>query len=186
MSLVKGARVSLVKRGAPPLAQVTMGLGWDPAHGRGNIDLDASVLAFDAGGQPLEIVYFAHRKGFGGAIRHNGDNLTGKGDGDDETIDLNLLSLPPQVATLVFVITSYRGHRFTDVKNAFCRLVEATSRAELARYNLSEAQPATAVLMTALRRTPQGSWEMRAIGEFQDAKTAKQLVPAATRWAQQP
>ena len=120
-----------------------MGLGWDPARGRGNIDLDASVLAFDPSGRLLETVYFAHRKAFGGVIKHNGDNLTGKGEGDDETIDINLLALPPQVATLVFVITSYRGHRFNDVKNAFCRLVEATSRAELVRYNLSEAQPAT-------------------------------------------
>ena len=64
--------------------------------------------------------------------------------------------------------------------NAFCRLVETRSGTELVRYNLSESQPATAVLIAALRRTPDGTWEMRALGEFQDAKTGKGLVkPAA-------
>ena len=186
VSLVKGSRVSLVKSGAPPLARVTMGLGWDPARGRGNIDLDASVIAFDQTGKEREIVYFAHKKGFKGAIRHQGDNLTGKGDGDDEKIDVDLTALPPDITTLVFTITSFRGQRFTEVANAFCRLIDATSGAELVRYNLSESEPATAVLITALRRTPNGSWEMRALGEFQDAKTGKGLVGPATRHATAP
>ncbi|WP_375500126.1 TerD family protein [uncultured Jatrophihabitans sp.] len=186
VSLVKGSRVSLVKSGAPPLAQVTMGLGWDPARGRGNIDLDASVIAFDHTGKEREVVFFAHKKGFKGAIRHQGDNLTGKGDGDDEKIDVDLTALPPDITTLVFTITSFRGQRFTDVKNAFCRLVESNSGTELVRYNLSESEPATAVLITALRRTPDGTWEMRALGEFQDAKTGKGLVGPATRHATAP
>ncbi|WP_375485094.1 TerD family protein, partial [uncultured Jatrophihabitans sp.] len=186
VNLVKGARVSLVKQGAPPLSLVTMGLGWDPARGGRNIDLDASVIAFDQNGRDREIVYFAHKKGFKGAIRHQGDNLTGKGDGDDEKIDVDLTALPPDITTLVFTITSFRGQRFTEVANAFCRLVEAHSGAELVRYNLSDSQPATAVLIAALRRTPNGSWEMRALGEFQDAKTGKGLVGPASRHAVAP
>ncbi len=186
VSLVKGSRVSLVKSGAPPLAQVTMGLGWDPAQGRGTIDLDASVIAFDATGKQREVVYFMHKSAFKGAIHHQGDNLTGQGDGDDEKIDVDLTALPPDITTLVFTITSFRGQRFTDVKNAFCRLVESRSGTELVRYNLSESEPATGVLITALRRTPGGAWEMRALGEFQDAKTGKGLVGPAARHALTP
>lgn len=186
VDLVKGSRVSLVKSGAAPLSQVTMGLGWDPARGRGNIDLDASVIAFDQFGREREVVYFAHKKAFKGAIRHQGDNLTGKGDGDDEKIDVDLTALPPDITTLVFTITSFRGQRFTEVANAFCRLVESRTGAELVRYNLSESQPATAVLITALRRTADGTWEMRALGEFQDAKTGKGLVGPASRHASAP
>ena len=184
ISLVKGARVSLVKRGAPPLAQVTMGLGWDPASGRRSIDLDASAIAFDTAGRKLEIVWFTHKKAFGGALLHGGDNLTGRGDGDDEKIFVNLQGLPPEVATLVFTITSFRGQKFTEVANAFCRLVESTSGAELVRYDLSDSQPASAVIMAMLRRGQSGVWEMRAIGEFHDAKTVKKLVdPAAVHAA---
>ena len=85
------------------------------------------------------------------------------------------------MAALVFTITSFRGQKFTEVANAFCRLVEAHSGAELVRYNLSESPPASAVLMAMLRRDPSGVWEMRAIGEFHDAKTVKKLVEPAAR-----
>jgi stress response protein SCP2 len=186
ISLVKGGRVSLVKSGAPPLAHVTVGLGWDPASGRRNIDLDASAIAFDGSGRKLEIVWFMHLKDFGGALRHAGDNLTGRGDGDDEQIHVDLVGLPPTVASLVVTITSFKGQKFTDVANAYCRLIDTDSGQELVRYNLSDSQPASAVIMAVLRRTPAGSWEMRAIGEFHDAKTVKKLVDPAARHATAP
>jgi stress response protein SCP2 len=186
VSLVKGARVSLVKSGAPPLARVTMGLGWDPAPGKRSVDLDASAIAFDRGGQRIGMVWFTHLKEFKGALRHAGDNLTGQGDGDDEKIDVDLQKLPAEVTSLIFTITSFRGQKFTEVANAFCRLVEATSGQELVRYNLSDAQPTSAVIMAMLRRTPAGSWEMRAIGEFHDGKTVKNLLEPAARHATAP
>ncbi len=179
VSLRKNDRVSLVKTGEPPLSRIMMGLGWDPARGRKNIDLDASVLAFDPQLQLLDLAWFSHKKAFGGAITHTGDNLTGQGDGDDEQILLELSAVPPTVAHLLFTITSYRGQKFTDIANAFCRLVDGGSGAELVRYDLSESQPSTGVLMAVLNRTGP-SWEMRALGEFHNGKTAKDMIrPAA-------
>lgn len=186
VSLVKGSRVSLVKSGAPALSNVVMGLGWDPATGRKNIDLDASAIAFDATGRKLAMVWFTHLSDFGGALRHAGDNLTGKGDGDDEQIHVDLARMPAEVCSLVFTITSFRGHKFTDVARAFCRLVDAGSGQELVRYDLSGAEPRSAVLMAMLRRTPANTWEMRAIGEFLDGRTVTKLVEPAARWAAAP
>jgi stress response protein SCP2 len=94
---------------------------------------------------------------------------------------VDLAALPAQVAALVFTITSYRGQKFTEVANAFCRLVDTGSGQELVRYDLSAAEPATGVIMAMLRRNPDGTWEMRAIGEFHDAKTVKKLVDPAAR-----
>jgi len=183
VSLVKGARVSLVKTGAPPLVEVMMGLGWDPAKRSRNIDLDASVIAFDAGGQALATVWFMNRGEWNGALRHGGDSITGEGAGDDEQIYVDLDRLPAEVSSLVFTITSYRGQPFTEVKNAFCRLVEARSGAELVRYDLSAAQPSTGVVMAVLRRLAPSRWEMQAIGEFHDGRTVKDLLGPATRQA---
>ncbi len=176
VDLTKKARVDLTKTGAPPLAKVTMGLGWDPAPGRGSIDLDASVIAYDGSGKKLEIVWFMHKKEFGGAIQHSGDNLTGEGDGDDEKIKVDLLAIPPQVNTLVFTINSFSGQKFTDIQRAFCRLVDDGTGQELVRFDLSDSQPATGVLMAAMRRTGPQSWQMRAIGDFHDGRTVKKLV----------
>lgn len=180
VSLQKGDRVSLVKTGAPALDEVVMGLGWDPAHGRRSIDLDASVIAFDAAGLKLAIIWFMHLKEFGGAIQHTGDNLTGKGDGDDEQIRIKLAQLPANVAALVFTINSFSGQKFTAVQRAFCRLVDGRTGAELVRFDLTNSEARTGVLMCAVTRSPAGPWEMRAIGEFHDGRTVKKLVdPAA-------
>ena len=180
MSLKKGERVSLAKTGAPALDEITMGLGWDPAKGKRNIDLDASVIAFDAAGKKVAIVWFMHLKDFSGAITHAGDNLTGKGEGDDEQIKVKLSALPANVASLVFTINSFQGQKFTEVARAFCRLLDGRSGAELVRFDLTNSEDRTGVLMASLTRTSAGPWEMRAIGTFHDGRTVKKLVaPAA-------
>lgn len=180
VELRKGERVSLVKTGAPALDEVVMGLGWDPAPGRRKIDLDASVIAFDARRSKPTIVWFRHLKDFGGAILHTGDNLTGAGEGDDEQIRIRLSALPPTVDTLVFTINSFSGQAFTEVTRASCRLVDAASGSELVRFDLTASEPRTAVIMALLARTPAGPWEMQAVGAFHDGRTVKKLVdPAA-------
>jgi stress response protein SCP2 len=181
VNLRKGERVSLVKTGTPPLTRVLMGLGWDPAPGKRNIDLDASVIVFDANGRKLEIVWFMHLKEFGGAILHTGDNLTGQGDGDDEQIKIDLSRLPGKVSSLVFTISSFRGHKFTDVSRAFCRLVNEITGEELVRFDLSDSEPQTGVIMCVLTRGPDNIWEMRAVGEFHNGKSVKALVDPATQ-----
>jgi stress response protein SCP2 len=186
VSLVKGSRVSLVKTGAPPLTSVMMGVGWDPARRGKSIDLDASAIAFDAQGRNLALVWFSNLGEFSGALRHSGDNLTGEGEGDDEQIYVDLDRLPAEVVSVVFTITSFRGQKFTEVARAFCRLVDTRTGQELVRYELSSGERHSAVLMAMLRRTPGGSWEMRALGEFHDAHTVKKLVEPAARWAAAP
>ncbi len=180
MSLQKGQRVSLVKTGAPALTKVIMGLGWDPAKAGKDVDLDASVIAFDANHKKLEIVWFMHLTEFGGAIKHSGDNLTGAGEGDDEQIHVDLGALPAKVAALVFTINSFRGQKFTEISRAFCRLVDAGNGAELVRFDLTDSKPQTGVLMAALRRTSAGPWEMEALGTFHDGKTGKAMVDPAS------
>ncbi|MFJ1793918.1 TerD family protein [Kitasatospora griseola] len=180
VNLVKGGSVSLEKAGKPFLAAVRMGLGWEPAgHGRG-IDLDASVIAFDARREKVDTAWFMKLSVFNGAIAHSGDNLTGKGGGDDESITVHLEGLPAEVCGLVFVVNSFSGQKFTDVKNAYCRLVDAATGEELVRFDLTHAEPRTGVAMCKLVRQFSGEWVMTALGEYVDAKTARSMVkPAA-------
>jgi stress response protein SCP2 len=181
VSLQKRETVSLVKTGAPPLQTVTMGLGWDPAKRGVNIDLDASVIAYNAKKKPLETVFFGKLSVWSGAISHLGDNLTGQGDGDDEMINIDLHRLPPEVVTLVFTVNSYRQQKFTQVKNAYCRLLDG-DRTELVRFDLSGAEASTGVFMCRMRRAA-GAWEMTAIGEFQNGRTVKDMVARGASFA---
>ncbi|MER7751789.1 TerD family protein [Kitasatospora sp. NPDC097643] len=180
VSLVKGSSVSLVKNGRPYLASVRMALGWEPANRGRSVDLDASCIAFDAGHRKLETAWFMKLTVFNGAVAHSGDNLTGGGEGDDESITVHLEGLPPEVHALVFVVNSFSGQKFTDVRNAYCRLLDARSEEELVRFDLTHSEPRTGVVMCKLVRQASGEWVMTALGEYVDAKTARAMVePAA-------
>ena len=178
VSLKKGEKVSLVKTGAPALTRVAMGLGWDPAPGRRNIDLDASVIAFDADGRDVDKVWFMSKQGCGGAVRHSGDNLTGKGDGDDEVITVDLSQVPAQVRALVFTVNSFSGQKFSEVASSYCRLLDDRGT-ELVRFDLVESPRATGVVMCKLVRSDASTWEMTALGRFEDGKTVKAMVKPA-------
>ncbi len=180
VSLRKRETVSLVKTGAPALTQVRMGLGWDPARRGADVDLDASVIAFDEWGRDVEKVWYGNLTGFRGAVRHSGDNLTGEGAGDDEVITIALDQLPRDVMALVFTVNSFTGQRFTELKSAYCRLLDDRG-AELVRYDLTETEPRTGVLLCKLVREPDGTWSMTALGEFADGRNVKKMVDPARR-----
>ncbi|WP_326693029.1 TerD family protein [Streptomyces sp. NBC_01795] len=179
VSLQKNQTVSLVKGGQPLLSSVRMGLGWEPAFRAGrrpqDIDLDASVIAYDANRKKIDSCYFGKLAILGGVIQHSGDNLTGEGSGDDEVITVHLGDLPPQVTGLVFTVNSFSGQKFTDVAKAYCRLLDG-SGAELVRFDLTHSEPRTGVLMAKFVRQFTGEWDMTALGEYVDSRTVRGMV----------
>ncbi|MFF4830997.1 TerD family protein [Streptomyces sp. NPDC001315] len=180
VSLQKNQTVSLVKGGRPLLSQVKMGLGWEPAYRGSDIDLDASVIAYGPQRNHVDSCYFGKLSIVGGAIKHSGDNLTGEGGGDDEVITVDLGRLPQEVTGLVFTVNSFSGQKFTEVAKAYCRLLDAATGEELVRFDLTNAEPQTGVLMAKLIRQFSGEWEMTAIGDFVKARTVRNMVkPAA-------
>lgn len=186
VNLTKGQRVSLQKDGGVALTQVRMGLGWDPIKQRGmfgnrtpDIDLDASAVLF-ADYQLVDVCYYGQLASRDGSIRHHGDNLTGEGDGDDEVISVDLTRIPAHVTTVMFIVTSYRGHTFDKLSNAFCRLVDATTNAELARYTLQGANMRyTGMVMAKFIRAGR-DWKLQTVGEGIQAKHPGEAAPQLT------
>lgn len=185
VSLQKGQRVSLAKRDGGSLSVVRMGLGWDAVKKRGlfgsrsqSIDLDASALLFDASGALVDAVWFSQLLSKDGSVRHTGDNLTGAGEGDDESVVVDLGRLSPAVAQIVFTVNSFTGQDFSQIENAFCRLVDETTGEELARYELSGSGKHNAQIMAKVSRDGQGGWSMTAIGAIASGRTFQDLLPA--------
>ncbi|AWW40215.1 TerD family protein [Streptomyces cadmiisoli] len=180
VSLQKNQTVSLMKGGRPLLSQVKMGLGWEPAYRGKDIDLDASVIAYGPQRNHIDSCYFGKLQIVGGSIRHSGDNLTGEGGGDDEVITVDLGRLPQEVSGLVFTVNSFSGQKFTEVAKAYCRLMDAATGEELVRFDLTNAEAQTGVMMAKLIRQYSGEWEMTAMGDFVKARTVRNMVkPAA-------
>jgi len=186
LSLVKGQKISLSKEGGDGLSTVIMGLGWDAKKKKGflgfgsrdqEIDLDASCVLFDAGGNMTDVVWFRQLRSQDGSITHTGDNRTGAGDGDDEQIIVDLSRVPPSVTTLMFVVNSFTGQNFAEIESAFCRIVDQKTGREIARYNLSTSGSHTAQVMARVYRNA-GEWKMAALGEPSSGRTFQDLLPA--------
>jgi len=189
VNLQKGQAVRLEKSGGGTLTRVTMGLGWDVRKKKGllgflggggdDIDLDASCLLFDASRRLIDQVWFRQLRSKDGSIQHSGDNLTGAGDGDDETIGVDLSRLPATVTALVFTVNSFRGDTFDKIENAYCRLLDATNGQELARYDLTGTGSHTGQVMAQVVKKD-GGWEMKALGEKTTGRTFHDMMGQIT------
>ncbi|WP_405620748.1 TerD family protein [Streptomyces sp. NBC_01511] len=172
VSLGKGGNVSLSKE-APGLTAVLVGLGWDARSTTGaDFDLDASALLVNSAGRVLSdqhFIFYNNLKSPDGSVEHTGDNLTGEGDGDDESLKVNLAGVPADVDKIVFPVSIHeagsRGQSFGQVRNAFIRVVNQAGGAELARYDLTEdASTETAMVFGELYRHG-AEWKFRAVGQ---------------------
>lgn len=179
VSLKKGEAISLAKTAGAALTRIAMGTGWDGVAKKGgffsggggqvDIDLDASILVC-TGGRIVDQVWFRQLASKDGNIVHSGDNRTGDGDGDDETISVDLSRLSPNVDALVCVVNSFSGQSFDQVANAYTRLVDLETGREIARFALTEQGSHTGLIMAVIKR--QGAdWEMKAIGERAAGRT---------------
>lgn len=173
LNVTKGERVDLTKTN-PGLAVACIGLGWDVvANGGKDFDLDAFAMVLKDGkllGGKDAVIFFNNKVGKG--IEHSGDNLTGVGDGDDETITVNLAALDPEATEVVVCVNIYqgkeRGQNFGMVNNAFIRIYDGNSKAEIMKYDLTEDNSKhTAMIMGKLYKKD-GEWKFQAIGEGKD------------------
>lgn len=202
VKLQKGQKIDLTK-GGTGLANVMVGLGWDeaaPAQSSGggffglfkapaqqSIDCDASAILLDANGKLISrnanecCVYFGNLRHRSNAIVHQGDNLTGAGDGDDEQIMVNLSAVPAEIHKIVFVVNIYdankKGQHFGMIQNAFIRLVDMRNQQEICRFNLSENYNGMTGLIAAEIYRYNGEWKFNAIGQsVQEASHLQSLL----------
>lgn len=172
VTLAKGGNVSLSKE-APNLTSVSIGLGWDVRSTTGgDFDLDASAIGLGADKKSagdLYFVFYNNLRSPDGAIEHTGDNRTGEGEGDDESINIDLVALSPDIESVVFPVSIHDAdalrQNFGQVINAFIRVVDRSDGRELARFDLTEdASTETAMVFGELYRRGQ-EWKFRAIGQ---------------------
>ncbi len=168
LNLTKGQRVDV------GLQQVAVGLGWNPdplaSPGQG-FDLDATAFLVGEHGKCLSeshVVFYNNLESPDKSVRHSGDNRTGEGDGDDETILVNLGSLDARVTEVVIAVTidqaEARRQNFGQVRAAFIRIYDATNGQELLKYELDEDfSTETAVEFGRLYKR-NGAWKFEAIG----------------------
>lgn len=172
VSLKKGGNVSLEKT-APGMTNAIIGLGWDARATDGSdFDLDASIFMVNEAGKirtDADFIFYNQLKSQCGSVEHMGDNRTGEGEGDDESVKVDLVKIPADIQKIVIGVTIHdaesRNQNFGQVSNAFIRIVNEANNEEVVRYDLSEDYSIeTAMLFGELYR--HGSdWKFRAVGQ---------------------
>lgn len=184
INLQKGQKVSLSKDNAG-LARVIVGLGWDEVQKSsggllrglfgGNasqaIDCDASAIMLKNGKMMGidDLVYFGNLNHKSGTVIHQGDNLTGAGDGDDEQIIIDLSRIPKEYDKIVIVVNIYdavkKHQHFGMIENAFIRLVDARNNKEMCKYNLTDNYSGMTAMIFGEVYRYNGEWKFSAIGQ---------------------
>ena len=172
ISLQKGGNISLSKE-APTMTKMILGLGWDVRATDGAaFDLDASAFLLSASGKvrsDADFIFYNQAKSADGSVEHAGDNRTGAGDGDDESIIVDLTRIPSDVEKVAVAVTIHdaesRNQNFGQVSSAYVRCVNEANNTEVARFDLSEdASVETAMIFGEIYRH-NGEWKFKAIGQ---------------------
>ena len=172
ISLEKGQKVDLTK-GNSNLVKIVIGLGWDTNKydGAHDFDLDAAAFLVGANGKVSkdeDFIFYNNLKHESDSVIHQGDNLTGEGEGDDEQIFVDLSKVPSSVQKIAFTVTIHdadaRRQNFGQVSNSFIRIFNDDNQEELIRYDLGEEfSVETAVVVGELYRLGH-DWKFAAAG----------------------
>ena len=172
ISLQKGGNVNLSKTD-PHLKQVLVGLGWDARSTDGvDFDLDASIFMVAENNRvrsDSDFIFYGQLRSLCGSIEHTGDNRTGDGDGDDESLKIKLDKIPPDISRLIVAVTIHdaqvRKQNFGMVHGAFMRLVNIETNIEITRFDLSEDYSTeTAMIFGEIYRYG-SEWKFKAVGQ---------------------
>jgi tellurium resistance protein terD len=172
ISLQKGGKVSLTKEDAG-LKNLLIGLGWNVRQTDGvAFDLDASAFCLGANGKvrkETDFVFFKNLQTEDGTVRHGGDNRTGDGDGDDETIHIQLDKVPADVERIAIVVNIYNaaqnGQNFGQVSDAYIRCVNEDTNSEIARFDLTEDASTNTEMIFGEVYRHNGEWRFNAVAQ---------------------
>lgn len=172
ISLNKGGNLSLSKTD-PNLVRILIGLGWDERVTDGAaFDLDASAFLLTVSGKVRgdhDFIFYNQLKSQDDSVEHTGDNRSGLGDGDDETLLVNLSKVAPEVEKIAITVTIHdaqaRSQNFGQIANAFIRIVNQDTQVEVVRFDLAEDYSTETAMVFGEVYRHNGEWKFRAVGQ---------------------
>ncbi|MFD8570595.1 TerD family protein [Streptomyces sp. NPDC057694] len=175
--------ITLTKEDGPAdldgVTHLSIGVSWDPTAGssggvlgalrrKQGTDLDLIAVALQ-GNDPVRLAGLDSLDPLGnGALRHSGDNQTGKGDGDDETVTVEFAKVPPVITSIVFIAAAYKkGSSFQKARNISFKVYDATggSSQQVADIWPSLLSADNGCLVAKAIRTAGDVWKLEVINE---------------------
>lgn len=163
MNISKGQKADLTKNNAG-LRGVLVGMGWQADSA---IELDTAAFLLGAGGKvagDADFVFYGNARHASGAVEH----IAAPSGGDKQQVRVDLAAVPASIEKIAVTATIYdadaRRQNFSQVRGAYVRVLDATSGAELLRYDLGQGfSVETAIVVGELYRY-KGEWKFNAVG----------------------
>ncbi|GHD42700.1 TerD family protein [Streptomyces mirabilis] len=134
--------ITLTKEDGPAdldgVTHLSIGVSWDPTAGssggvmgvlrrKTGTDLDLIAIAMQ-GMDPVRLAGLDSLDPMGnGSLVHSGDNQTGRGEGDDETLTVEFARIPSNITSIVFIAAAFKkGSSFQKARNISFKVYDAT------------------------------------------------------------
>jgi stress response protein SCP2 len=196
------------------LEEIRIKAGWDEVSASGggffgafkaaiksNVDVDIFAGSFDDAGRIVDKCFYGQKSACNGAIRHSGDNLTGKDDPNaekissegltsvnkavlfiDEQLTIKLQDLPSNVTKIVVGLNIYqakeRNQSFDSIRNCFMAIADGnnTNQALIDLGNKS----GTGFIAIKIVKDDAGTWTMVNIDQETNG-TVGEVISAGAR-----
>lgn len=170
-NLEKGQKVDLTKTN-PDVKKFLVGCGWNPNSTDGQpFDVDVSAFILGANEKVVtqeHFVFYNRLQSPGGLVTHSGDNRTGVGEGDDETIVIDFSKAQAEEKKIVFVATIDKGQErnqnFGQISGAYIRIVDEATGTEILKYDLNEDSSVNTSMIFGELYEKDGEWKFQAVG----------------------
>lgn len=150
-------------------------------------DLDIACFVFNEQGEYIDFVGSMAQDAMDstGCIYHSGDDATGEGISDDETISVELGGLPHETTDMFFVVEVMSDHSFPDIANPTIRIADGMTDKHLYECQINEggigAKAFLAARISRNDRSPTG-WDLHVISEYPDLAQVSDWGTYLTRY----
>jgi tellurium resistance protein TerD len=173
INLSKGAKVDLTKTN-PGVKAFQVGLGWNPnsAANAQPFDIDVSAFVLGENGKLISdkhFIFYNNLKSENGLIEHTGDNRTGEGEGDDESLIVDFSKATGDEKSIVFVTSIHdaaaKNQNFGQISGSFIRVLDKATGSEILKFDLNEDYSSETAMVFGKLYSRDGEWKFEAIGE---------------------
>ena len=185
LMLAQGQEVKIAI-GGKNIDKIEVNVGWDPAEGGPNMDIDSSVVLYNGATEHYELVYFGNKEDSNRTIYHHGDDLYGNSSTDvDEIVDVNLKNIPSQYDHIAVIINIYEAkekrQNFGKVNNLFMRILDSSNKKALCDYQVTHnIQNDTGIIIGVFSRSG-GGWKFKAAGISSRPNSVQDLAQTAIK-----
>lgn len=162
----KGITVEIKDKSGQTFTNIYVGAGWDMGSNPVDLDLVAACLSNGKLTNQTRLVYFGDKTEPGVTLSE--DNRTGAGDGDDESLVIDLTKVEADVDSIAIGVAAYSGADLSRASNFHFRIVNGKSAndPQVFEVQTNKAQSGETVLHAATLKRAANGWTIENVSTF--------------------